>query len=53
MAPNGQPYPLDAGGQSISTAKTFITKVKNFRIDAGGALVSFDAQFKFWYLGGP
>ena len=41
MAPNGQPYPLDAGGQSISTAKTFITKVKTSESTRLGCLVSF------------
>ena len=36
--PTGTPYP----------GTPFITKVKNYRTEATGDLLSFDAQFKFW-----
>jgi len=38
IGPSGTPF----------TGTPFITKVKNFRTEATGGIVSFDAQFKFW-----
>jgi hypothetical protein len=38
LSPTGTPFP----------GTPFFTKVKNYRAETTGGLVSFDAQFKFW-----